>query len=292
MSNLKQKLSEFSELLKIEHSLFALPFAFMGAFLAANGLPSLKTALLISLAMFFARTAGMSFNRVLDSNIDKDNPRTKDRAVPAGRVSKGAVWLLGFASLGGLSLSAYFLNPLCFYLSFFCHILLFAYSLMKRFTWACHFFLGFVEAFAPIGGWLAVGGSYSHPTPYFLGIATIFWIAGMDIVYATQDLEYDQGKGLHSIPSKFGAKNSFMLARLCHLITFLLLVGAGWAYQVGWIYWLGCACVAILFIYQHSLISVSKREKLNFAFFSVNVWISTALMVTTLLETWGHSGSI
>jgi 4-hydroxybenzoate polyprenyltransferase len=285
MSALKNKISEFSELLKLEHSLFALPFAFMGAILAAEGLPSIKQVILISLAMVFARTAGMSFNRVLDSKIDADNPRTKDRAVPAGRVSKISVWLLAFASLAGLSISAYFLNPLALILSPICHIVLFSYSLMKRFTWGCHFFLGFVEAFAPIGGWIAIKGTCDEWTPYFLGAATIFWIAGMDVVYATQDSTYDKNKGLHSIPSKFGDKTSFYIARVCHIITVALICGAGWSVQAGVYYWIGVIIVAVLFIYQHSLVSASKREKLNFAFFGVNSWIAATLMFATIFET-------
>lgn len=279
------KLKEFSELLKIEHSLFALPFAFMGAILAANGLPSIKEIVLISLAMIFARTAGMSFNRVLDAKIDKANPRTEDRAVAAGRVSKTSVWLLAILSLVGLSVSAYFLNPLAFYLSPLCHVLLFAYSLMKRFTWFCHFFLGIVEAFAPIGGWIAIKGSCNSPVPFLLGAATVFWIAGMDIVYATQDSDYDRKKGLFSVPAIFGDEKSFMIARLCHVLAMVLLVLSGYYFGVKIAFWLGLIVVAGLFVYQHSLVSPSKREKLNFAFFGVNSYIALALMLTTLIET-------
>jgi 4-hydroxybenzoate polyprenyltransferase len=285
MSAIKAKITEFSELLKLEHSLFALPFAFMGAILAANGLPSLKQVILISLAMVFARTAGMSFNRVLDSKIDADNPRTKDRAVPAGRVSKASVWALAILSLAGLSASAYFLNPLAFALSPLCHILLFAYSLMKRFTWACHFFLGLVEAFAPIGGWIAIEGTCNEWTPIYLGLATIFWIAGMDVVYATQDSSYDKERGLHSIPAKFGDNASFNIARVCHIITMGFIIAAGNAINANLWYWIGTGVVALLFIYQHSLVSTDKREKLNFAFFGVNSWIAATLMITTIIET-------
>ena len=284
MNAFKNKLVEFSELLKIEHSLFALPFAFIGAFLAEYRLPTIKEFMLISLAMVFARTAGMSFNRVLDSKIDAANPRTADRAVAAGRVSKASVWLLAILCLVGLSTCAFFLNELAFWLSPICHIILFAYSLMKRFTWACHFFLGFVEAFAPIGGWIAIKGSCTTITPYLLGLATIFWIAGMDVVYATQDSEYDRSKGLFSIPAKFGDKFSFNIARVCHIITMVLILTAGYSITAGLSYWIGCSVVGLLFIYQHSLVSESKREKLNFAFFGVNSYIAISLMVTTMVE--------
>lgn len=281
-----RQLHELPELLKLEHSLLALPFAFIGAFLAARGLPDPGTCLLIAAAMICARTAGMSFNRVLDADIDALNPRTRDRAVPAGRVSRTAVWALGFLCLAGLSTCAWFLGPLCFKLSFLCHVLLIGYSLTKRFTWGCHLFLGLVEAFAPIGGWIAVSGEADHPTPWLLGLATITWIAGLDIVYATQDEDYDRDKRLHSIPARFGTRASFMLSRLCHMLTVLLLGAAGWFYAAGVAYWTGLAAVSLLFIYQHSLVSPSRQERLNFAFFGVNTWISLTLMATTLIETW------
>jgi 4-hydroxybenzoate polyprenyltransferase len=287
MSEIKDKLAEFGELLKIEHSLFALPFAFMGAFLAAGGLPNLWTCGLVALAMFFARTAGMSFNRVLDAKIDRENPRTSDRAVAAGRVSALSVWSLAIGSLVGLSFVAYLLNPLAFALSPLCHLLLFGYSLMKRFTWGCHIFLGLVEAFAPLGGWIAVKGTCNEATPFWLACATITWIGGMDIVYATQDAEYDRSKGLHSIPARFGLVKSFYLARALHVVTMLLLIGAGMSYGAGWGYGLGCVVVAGLFIYQHSLVSPHRNERLNFAFFGVNSWIAFVLMLSTLLETSG-----
>ena len=285
MSNIKDKFAEFGELLKLEHSLFALPFAFMGAILAASGWPSLRTCALVALSMFFARTAGMSFNRVLDADIDRDNPRTSDRAVAAGRVSAKSVWILALSSLLGLSTCAYFLNPLAFELSPLCHILLFGYSLMKRFTWGCHLFLGVVEAFAPLGGWIAVKGTCNEATPYWLAAATITWIAGMDIVYATQDLDVDRRKGLHSIPAHFGLEKSFWLARSLHVLTMFLLIGAGYSYNTGWAYGLGLCAVAGLFIYQHSLVSPQQAERLNFAFFGVNSWIAFILMLATILET-------
>ncbi|MBF0196550.1 MAG: UbiA family prenyltransferase [Planctomycetes bacterium] len=294
MSGYQQHFKEFSELLKIEHSLFALPFAFIGAFMAMDGLgpneaPTLITMLLIIGAMFFARTAGMSFNRVLDAKIDKHNPRTADRAIPAGRISPLLVWAVGIGSLCGLSLCALGLNPLAFYLSPLCHILLFTYSLTKRFTWGCHLFLGLVEAFAPIGGWIAIKGSCHQAEPYLLGLATIFWIGGMDVVYATQDADYDKGKGLHSIPSRFGLRKSFLLARAFHLLTVCLLVATAYFANTGLWFYSGCIVVSALFVYQHSLVSPERREKLNFAFFGVNSWIALTLMLASFMETrvWG-----
>lgn len=279
------KFAEFVELLKLEHSLFALPFAFMGAFLAAEGFPDLRTTLLIIACMVSARTAGMSFNRVLDASIDAKNPRTATRAVPAGRVSKASVWFLALLSLALLSAFAWLLNPLAFYLSPLCHLMLIGYSLTKRFTWGCHFFLGLVEAFAPIGGWIAVKGTCTDWTPYLLGLGTVFWIAGLDIVYATQDSSFDRKNGLFSIPARFGEKKSFMLARLSHLLTVALIIGVGLVSHLSLVFWIGTAIVTSLFIYQHSLVGVGKKEQLQFAFFNLNSWIAFSLMMTTLIET-------
>ncbi len=285
MSNFSDKLKNFSELIKLEHSLFALPFAFMGSLLAAEGIPSFKVCTLVVLCMFFARTAGMTFNRLLDAKFDKDNPRTADRAIPAGTIKASTAWIVSFVCLAGLSYCAYLLNPLAFYLSPLCHIMLFGYSLTKRFTWGCHIFLGAVEAFAPIGGWIAVKGSVDEATPIYLGLATVFWIAGLDVVYATQDAEFDKERKLHSIPARFGVVKSFYLAGLFHVITMVLVILAGMTYQAGIAYWIGSLIVAGLFVYQHTLVSPTKKDKLNFAFFGVNSWISFILMLTTLAET-------
>lgn len=284
MEKLRHKLREFSELLKLEHSLFALPFAFVAVFMAAKGLPDIRTTLLVIACMICARTAGMSFNRVLDAKFDAENPRTSDRAVAAGRISKFSVTLLGISCLIGLSFFAWLLNDLAFYLSPLCHILLIAYSLCKRFTWACHIVLGVVEAFAPIGGWIAVTGDLSHPTPWLLGLATILWFTGMDIVYATQDAEYDKGRGLHSIPARFGLKGSLLIARSCHVFTMVLLALAGWAHEAGTVYAIGWCIVGLLFISQHRLVRIDTQEKLNFAFFNLNVWVSVALMASALAD--------
>lgn len=286
MSKLREKWSEFVELLKLEHSLFALPFALVGTFMAAGGLPSFRVFILVVLCMVCARTAGMAFNRVLDARYDRDNPRTADRAVAAGRVSAFSVWTLGWVSLAGLSFFAYLLNDLAFYLSFFCHIILVAYSLMKRFTWFCHIFLGFVEAFAPMGGWIAVTGSLAHPTPWLLGLATLLWIGGMDVVYATQDADFDRERGLHSIPSRFGKERSFSIARFLHLLTFITLALVGYLHGSGWVYGVGLVLVGGLFIYQHILVSPTRSERLDFAFFNINVRISALVMGMALLDAW------
>jgi len=284
METLRHKLREFSELLKLEHSLFALPFAFVAVFFAAGGLPDSRTTLLVIACMVCARTAGMSFNRVLDAKFDLDNPRTANRAVATGRVSKTSVTLLGIVCLAGLSFFAWLLNDLAFYLSPLCHLLLVGYSLTKRFTWACHATLGLVEAFAPIGGWIAVTGNLNHPTPWLLGLATILWFTGMDVIYATQDADFDKRRGLHSIPSRFGLRNSLWISRICHLLTMVLLAWAGWAQGASWVYALGLGLVAALFVAQHRLVRFDDRAHLDFAFFNLNVWVSVALMLSALAD--------
>jgi 4-hydroxybenzoate polyprenyltransferase len=284
METIRHKLREFSELLKLEHSLFALPFAFVAVFLAAEGLPDLKTTFLVIACMVCARTAGMSFNRVLDAKFDIDNPRTADRAVAAGRVSKSSVTILGVLCLAGLSFFAWLLNDLAFYLSPLCHLLLVGYSLAKRFTWSCHIILGLVEAFAPIGGWIAVTGDLNHPTPWLLGLSTILWFTGMDIVYATQDADFDKERGLHSIPARFGLKGSLIIARSCHILTMALLAWAGWAHGAGVVYGLGWCVVGTLFFAQHRLVRIDDQARLDFAFFNLNVWVSLALMVSALAD--------
>lgn len=280
-------LSEWSELLKLEHSLLALPFAFTATVFALgweDRAPRATEIFLVVVAMVAARTAGMCFNRVLDADFDKENARTRERAIAAGRVSPFGVWALGVGSLTLLSLAAYFLNPLAFYLSFLCHILLFSYSLTKRFTWGCHFFLGVVEAFAPLGGWIAITGSLNHLGPWALAGGTITWFAGLDIVYATQDTEFDKDAGLYSVPAIFGEKIAFYLARACHFCTLCFLFLAGLSFNVSFVYWSGLGLVAGLFIYQHLLVGPNKKERLNLAFFGVNTWISFALFIAVLID--------
>lgn len=275
---------ELPELLKLELSLLALPFSLAGMFLAARGVPSWDVILLVVGATIVARTAGMSFNRVLDRKYDAANPRTVDRAVAAGRIGVFGVWALGFLCLGLLSLFAGLLNPLCFKLSFLCHFLLIGYSLTKRFTWLCHFVLGLVEAFAPIGGWVAVTGSLSHPAPWLLGAATVLWIAGLDLAYATLDVDFDRKSRLHSFPARFGTSAGFLFAKLCHALTVLLTVLAGWTVSTGFFFYAGTLAMALLFYRQHKLADASGGDKISASFFAANTQVSLALLAGVLLD--------
>ncbi len=239
---------KFSELIMIEQTIFALPFAYTGI-LFAGGAP-LRVWVLVTLALFGARTAGMSFNRVLDADIDARNPRTSDRHIPAGKVTRFQAWALGAAASSLLVLSAWMLNPLCFVLSFPAAAMLLTYSLFKRFSSASHFYLGLVEAAAPIGGYLAVKGSFDL-TPFFPGAAIMFWIAGFDILYALADEEFDRREGLHSVPAALGRKGALAVSAACHAVSVAALMLGGLYLKASPVYYAAAAAVAAVFVLQH-----------------------------------------
>lgn len=283
---IKKKIDLISELLIIKQTVFALPFAYIGVLLAflyqhepkANSSDLLNWRIwgFVTLAMVGARTAGMSLNRIIDRKIDSENPRTKNRALVTGKLSVSFVWALAIFSLGLLFFSAYELNPLCFALSPFAAVLLFAYSYCKRFTWFSHFVLGIVEAFAPIGGWFAVTGTF-HWVPIILGVLIVFWMVGLDVIYACQDYQHDKKVGLYSIPSRFGLSNALRLAKLSHLICMLCIIAVGLLMPLTFVYWIGAFIIGCLFIYEHSLVSPNDLSKVQIAFFKVNSWIAVLL---------------
>lgn len=272
---------KFSNLILIEQTLFALPFAYLGV-LFANG-KDLSTWILVTIALIAARTAGMSFNRVIDAEIDAKNPRTKERLIPKGEVKKVGVWMIGILSSLSLVVSSYLLNSLCFYLSFAAVFLLFTYSYFKRFSSSSHFYLGFVEAAAPIGGYIAVTGSFSI-VPFILGAAILLWIAGLDIVYAIQDLEFDRKEGLYSFPSAYGEKKALTISGICYVLSVFTMIGAGIITGKSMPYWAAIGCVAFIFIYQQKIarsrdIGVALRK-----FFKANIYVSPLLLFGTLID--------
>lgn len=281
---IKSKFNLISELLILKQTIFALPFAYIGLLLAgfesnqenAYILPSWRIWILVTLAMVGARTAGMSLNRIIDRKIDKENPRTQNRILVEGRMKVSTVWCLAIFSLALLILSAYLLNPLCFYLSPLAAALLFGYSYCKRFTWFSHFVLGIVEAFAPIGGWFAVTGEFSW-IPMVLGVLIIFWMVGLDVIYACQDYQHDKKVGLYSIPSRFGLHKALWMAKIAHLICMACIISIGFLLPLGITYWLGVVIVGGLFIYEHALITPEDLSKVPIAFFKVNSWIAVLL---------------
>lgn len=271
-----QKLKVILEMIKFPHTVFALPFAFTAAVLAANGMPAWDKILWITLAMVGARSGAMGMNRLLDADIDAKNPRTKTRAIPAGLLTKAQVGLFSLLSFALLVYSAYRLNPLCLKLSPLAIAVVTFYSLTKRFTWACHIFLGLALAFAPVGAWIAIRGTIDMPV-IILAAAVLTWVAGFDIFYALQDVDFDTQAGLHSIPSHLGVSGSLWVARLLHLITIAGLLYIYYPLGLHFIYLMGIGVVTAMLIYEHLLLRNGDLNKLDAAFFNMNGYISVTV---------------
>lgn len=283
MKAIFKKIALFLELVKFPHTAFALPFAFTGAILAAQGIPSWRTLFWILMAMVGVRTGAMAFNRLADWRLDALNPRTKDRALPRGLLKVGEVALFTLFSFGLFLYAAYQLNPLCFTLAPLAIAIVSLYSYTKRFTPLTHFFLGLALSLAPIGAWLAVTGTFSLP-PLVLGAAVLTWVAGFDILYALADIDFDRSHGLHSIPARFGPKAGILLSRALHLFTVLLLTLLIPLYGLGPFYLLGLAFSSALLFYEHFLLGRYGMAKLEVAFFNVNGVFSFSLFFFTLLD--------
>lgn len=273
----------YLRMIKISHSVFALPFAFTGAVLAASGVPSLHQIIWIVIAMVGARSGAMGLNRIIDRNIDKENPRTKDREIPAGKIKVFDAAVFTFISFVLMVFSAYQLNMLCFWLSPIAIAVLFIYSYTKRLTWLSHFFLGLAISGSPMGAWIAVRGTFDlEILPLCIGV--IFWLAGFDILYAMQDVDFDRRQGLHSIPRRFGIKRSLIMPKLFHSVTISMLIANGFIFHLGVAYWIGILLVAGLLIYEHSLVKQDDLSKLDMAFFNMNGYISITVFVFTFLS--------
>ncbi len=270
-------------MIKIEHTVFALPFAFMGAFLAVRGWPSSRQVFWILVAMVGIRSAAMAFNRLVDAKIDAANQRTSNREIPRGKLKQGEVWVFVAASSAVFVLAAFQLNRLCFFLSPVALVVTFFYSFTKRFTWLSHIFLGGAIGLAPVGGWLAVAGSF-HPIAFILGIAVLFWIAGFDIVYACKDYEFDCRYMLKSIPQRWGIGRALRISEFCHLITFVLLVTVGIMAGLGAAYYLGLVLILALMVAQHLIVCEEDLSRLNLSFFTMNGLISLVIFVATLFS--------
>lgn len=272
---------KFSKLVLVEQTFFALPFAYLGVLFAGGG--TVLTWVWVTLAMTGARTAGMSFNRLIDAQIDAANPRTSDRLLPRGEVTRAQVWTVAAVSSALLVFSSFMLNELCFYLSFAAIALLFSYSWFKRFSATSHFYLGFVEAAAPIGGYLAVTGEF-HYVPFVLGFAIMTWIGGLDIVYALQDKDFDRETGLYSIPAKLGEKGALVFSAAAYVLASGALVAAGALTARGTAYWVATGCVMLIFFHQQRL---ARRDDLAGSvreFFRVNMFISPVLFLGTFID--------
>lgn len=274
----------YLDLVRFEHTLFALPFAYGGMLMAAKGWPGWTVFLWITVAMVGARTGAMALNRLIDRQIDALNPRTAGRHLPRGAVKPTEVLLLAAAGLVCLTLAAFNLNHLTAELLPVAVFFLVGYSYTKRFTWLCHFWLGLTIGAATAGGWIAVTGAVS-PAMFALWAGTAFWLAGFDILYATQDYEFDRKNGVYSVPSKFGIPVALRIARVCHALTFGFFLLAGVLEGMGWIYYLGVAFTGAVLLYEHSLVKHDDLSKVDRAFFQANVVVSLGMLVFIVLDT-------
>jgi len=264
-------------MIKWEHSVLTLPFGLTGAVLAARGIPNMHTSIWIIVALVAARSAAMAFNRLVDADIDAENPRTKIRAIPAGKLSKSFVFWFVVAAAVGLVFAAWELNPLAFYLSPLALGIVFFYSFTKRFTRWAHVVLGIAMGIAPAAAWIAVRGSFD-PRIVLLTGAVVFWGAGFDILYSCQDYEYDRGAHVYSVPKAFGIRNALIIARLFHVITGALLVAMVIAFGLGKIAMAGVGLVVLLLVFEHSLVKHDDLSRLNAAFFTMNGFISMGFL--------------
>lgn len=279
-----KKLLEFSHMVRLSHSLFAMPFAVGSMWVAANGFRGMaaweiaRLVLLIVACMVTARNSAMSFNRIADAKIDAENPRTAKRHLPSGRLSKRSVWV--FLAVNGVLfvVCAWLLQPLAGALALPVWLLLLSYSYWKRFSWLCHWFLGFAIGMSPLGAWIAVRGEFAV-FPVFLLFILMLWMGGFDIIYATQDMEMDRKQGLHSVPARFGIKNSLRIALASHLAMLALSVVFGFVWDMGVVWWSVVGLMAAAVVYIHLFRKSDDLDAMNRDFFLANVAISALVMV-------------
>ena len=275
--------ARFARLVKIEHTVFALPFAYVGAFLAVNGTPSAHDLLWITVAMIGARSLAMALNRLIDAGIDARNPRTAGRELPSGQLSVVQVVVFCLASLALFLAAVWQLDPIVRWLWPIPVAGFVVYPYLKRFTWLCHLWLGAVDGLAPVGAWVAITGKLPWQS-WMLGAAVAFWVAGFDFFYALFDEEVDRREGLHSIVTRFGADGAFLGARLAHAAAVACLVAAGLGLSVGALYWVGVAVVALLLAYEHSLVRPGDLRRLDTAFFTMNGVISVVFAAFVIAD--------
>jgi 4-hydroxybenzoate polyprenyltransferase len=271
----------FASLVKVEHTVFALPFAYIGAFLAVDGVPRAHDLFWITAAMVGARSLAMALNRLIDAGIDARNPRTAGRELPRGVLRPWQVLVFSLASLAVFLVAVYQLAPIVRWLWPIPVAAFVIYPYLKRWSWVSHFWLGAVDGLAPLGAWAAITNELPWEA-WALGGAVAFWVAGFDLFYALFDLDIDRAQGLHSLPARFGVGATFAGARLCHAATVACLVAAGLGLPVGALYWIGVAAVAGLLLYEHSLVSPSDRRRLDMAFFTMNGVISVTFFAFVL----------
>ncbi len=286
LSSLTEKIKLSASMIKIEHTLFSLPFVLSAATLAlyTNPLPTsilLSRFFFIVLALTGARSAGMALNRIIDRDIDAANPRTASRELAAKTLSLSSAYIVVLISLIAYITAVFYMPRLCQLLSPIPLIWIVVYPYLKRLTYFSHFFLGTTLAGATLGGWIAITGTVDNLAPVYLSLAVMFWVTGFDIIYATQDIDFDKAQGLHSVPSRFGFENALRVARVMHFLTPLFLYLVGETLKLGLIYKLGVLLVIAALFYEQRLVKAGKVEA---AFFTVNSWISVLIFVSILLD--------
>lgn len=277
------KLKVILEMIKFEHTIFALPFAYMGMVLAANGLPRIAEIFWITVAMVGARSFAMAINRYIDREIDARNPRTEDRAIPTGKLNNNYVLMFSVISLGIFFVATYQLAPLARLVWPAIVFPFLIYSYTKRFTWLSHVVLGVSLGLAPIAAWIAITNGLSWPV-VVLGAAVTLWVAGFDIIYACQDIDFDRKDKLFSIPAVFGVKKALLVTRTFHVLTVGLLFTVGVAFNLGVVYYVGVAITALLLAYENRMVKADDLSKVNMAFFTINGFISLQIFAFTGLD--------
>ena len=275
--------ARYARLVKIEHTVFALPFAYVGAFLAVGKSPSAHDLVWITLAMVGARSLAMALNRLVDAGIDARNPRTAGREIPSGQLSVAQVAVFCAAALALFLVAVFQLAPKTHYLWPIPVAMFVVYPYLKRFTWLCHLWLGAADGLAPVGAWVAITNHLPWQS-WVLGAAVSLWVAGFDFFYALFDVDVDRAEGLHSVATRFGVRGAFAAARIAHLATVACLVAAGFGLHVGVLYWLGVVAVAGLLAYEHLLVHPADLRRLDAAFFTMNGVISVVFAVFVIVD--------
>jgi len=278
-----KKLKIFLAMIKFEHSVFVLPFGYVGAFLTERKIPSVNDLVWITLAMVGARTAAMTLNRIIDRHIDAKNPRTAGRALPRGLLSLNEAWIYVCLSLALLTFSVYHLSPLAFRLFPLVVVFLVVYSYTKRFTWFCHLVLGAVLGMAPLGTWVSITNRFDL-APLLLALGVLFWVAGFDIIYACGDYEFDRREGIYSIPARFGIRRALAVSTAFHVLSPLFFLAAGLILNLGLFYLAGLIIAVFILFYQHSLISPHDLSRAGIAFFNLNGILSMIMFAFTFLD--------
>lgn len=280
----RHKIKTILEMIKFEHTIFALPFAYLGMVLGAGGFPNLSTFVWITLAMVSTRTYAMTLNRILDIDIDKKNPRTSSWALPQGLVTIKESFLLLVISLVLFFLSVYMLPSLCHKLWPVVLLPMTFYSLVKRFTYICHFFLGLCLGLAPLGSWVATTNTLPPLGIYALGLAVLFWTAGFDIIYSCQDYNFDKIECLHSIPVRFGIKKALRFTKIFHILTIFFLIFLGNSFSLGVIFYIGVFLTAIFLWYENRIVTPEDLSRVNVSFFTINGFVSIFMFIFAFMS--------